>query len=245
VHPDHERSLSVVIPAYNEEACIEKCIVTLETVLRGVVSDFEIIVVNDGSRDRTEAILDEMRRSRPYLTAVHHDRNRGLGAGLRSGFARARKELTFYSDADLPFDFAELVRALRVLELKNADVVAGFRHDRTDEGLKRIVYSFAYNWLIRVLFGLRIRDVNFSFKLIRTDRLQAMDLRSEGSFIDAEMMVHADRQELFICQIGLDYFKRRYGQSNLSSLGTIATIIRELAGNYRRLRAITVRAITT
>jgi hypothetical protein len=104
--------------------------------------------------------------------------------------------------------------------------------------LKRIVYSFAYNWLIRVLFGVRVRDVNFSFKLIRTDRLQAMDLRSEGSFIDAEMMIHADRQELFICQIGIDYFKRRYGHSNLSSVGTILTILREMAAGYGRLRRV-------
>jgi glycosyltransferase involved in cell wall biosynthesis len=235
-------SLSVVIPAYDEEGYIEKCITTLETVLRDVTDDFEIIVVNDGSRDRTAAILQELARTRPYLIVVSHDRNRGLGAGLRSGFALASKRLTFYSDADLPFDFAELVRALRVMDLKNADVVAGFRHDRTDEGLKRIVYSFAYNWLIRMLFGLRIRDVNFSFKLFRTDRLHAMDLRSEGSFIDAEMLIHADRQELFICQIGVDYFKRRYGHSNLSSVGTIVKIVREMSSSYGRLRRVTAVA---
>lgn len=231
-------SLSVVIPAYNEEGYIEKCITTLETVLRGVTDDFEVIVVDDGSRDRTAAILEELGRARPYLVVVRHDRNRGLGAGLRSGFARARKHMTFYSDADLPFDFAELVRAIRVMEFKNADVVAGFRHDRTDEGLKRIVYSFVYNWLIRVLFGVKMRDVNFSFKLFRTDRLRAMDLRSEGSFIDAEMMVHADRQELFICQIGVDYFKRRYGNSSLSSVGTIVKIVQEMTREYGRLRRI-------
>lgn len=231
-------SLSVVIPAYNEEACIAECIASLETILREVTTDFEVIVVNDGSRDRTAAILEELGRSRPHLVTVHHDRNRGLGAGLRSGFARCRKSVTFYSDADLPFDFAELVRALRVMTFKDADVITGFRHDRSSEGLKRIVYTFAYNLLIRLLFGLRIRDVNFSFKLIRTDRLRLMDLRSEGSFIDAEMMIAADRLGLFICQIGVDYFKRRHGESQLSSLGTIATIVRELVRHYPRLRAI-------
>jgi glycosyltransferase involved in cell wall biosynthesis len=228
-------SLSVVIPAYNEEASIEKCITTLETVLHDITADFEIIVVDDGSQDRTAAILDELGRSRPHLMTIHHDHNRGLGAGLRSGFARCRKSVTFYSDADLPFDFAELVRALRVMQLKNADVVTGFRHDRTSEGLKRILYSFTYNWLIRLLFGLKIRDVNFSFKLLRTDRLHAMDLRSEGSFIDAEMMIYADRLGLFICQMGVDYFKRRHGSSNLSSVGTIVKIVREMARDYPRL----------
>lgn len=231
-------SLSVVIPAYNEEACIAECISTLETVLREVTTDFEVIVVNDGSRDRTAAILEELGRSRPHLVTVHHDRNRGLGAALRSGFSRSRKSVTFYSDADLPFDFVELVRALRVMEFKTADLITGFRHDRSSEGLKRIVYSFAYNLLIRLLFDLKIRDVNFSFKLIRTDRLHAMDLRSEGSFIDAEMMIFADRLGLFICQIGVDYFKRRHGDSQLSSVGTIAKIVQEMVRNYPRLRRI-------
>jgi glycosyltransferase involved in cell wall biosynthesis len=236
--PKDAESLSVVIPAYNEEGYIEQCITTLETVLREITADFEVIVVNDGSQDRTAAILEELGRSRPHLVAIHHDRNRGLGAGLRSGFSRARKRLTFYSDADLPFDFAELVRALRVMEFKHADVVTAFRHDRTDEGLKRIVYSFAYNWLIRALFGVRMRDVNFSFKLIRTDRLHAMDLRSEGSFIDAEMMISADRLGLFICQIGVDYFKRKHGNSQLSSVSTIVKILQEMVCSYPRLRKV-------
>lgn len=231
-------SLSVVIPAYNEEASIEQCVTTLETVLKGITTDFEVIVVDDGSQDRTAAILEELSRTRPHLVAIHHGRNRGLGAGLRSGFAHCHKSLTFYSDADLPFDFAELVRAIRVMDLKSADVIAGFRHDRTNEGLRRILYSFAYNWLIRILFGLKIRDVNFSFKLLRTDRLHAMDLRSEGSFIDAEMMVYADRLGLFICQMGVDYFKRRHGNSHLSSVWTIVKIVQELVRDYPRLRRV-------
>lgn len=232
------RSVSVVIPAYNEESYIEKCVTALESELSAIASNFEIIVVNDGSVDRTAEILERLRRSRPYLQVVHHDANRGLGRTLRSGFERCRKDVTFYSDADLPFDFFELGRALRVMDLKSADVIAGFRHDRTDEGLRRIVYSFAYNWLIRLVFGLRIRDVNFSFKLIRTAALQEMKLRSDGSFIDAEMLIKADRMGLFICQIGVDYFKRRYGQSNLSSPGTIAKIVREMAREYPTLAAI-------
>ena len=225
-------SLSVVIPAYNEESYIETCVDSLEAVLNATVSDFEVIVVNDGSQDKTAEILGRLQRSRPYLIAVHHEHNQGLGRALRSGFERCRKYVMLYSDADLPFDFAEIARALHVMEIKNADVVAGFRHDRTNEGLRRIVYSFAYNWLIRVLFGLRIRDVNFSFKLVRTAALRDMQLTSDGSFIDAEMMIKADRMGLFICQIGVDYFKRRYGNSNLSSVGTILKILWELKREY-------------
>ena len=231
-------SLSVVIPAYNEELYVEKCVASLEAVLNTTVSDFEIIVVNDGSGDKTAAILDAMQRSRPYLVTVHHERNQGLGRALRSGFERCRKDVMFYSDADLPFDFTELTRALRVMELKKADVVAGFRHDRTNEGFRRIVYSFTYNWLIRLVFGLRIKDINFSFKLVRTAALRDMQLASDGSFIDAEIMIKADRMGLFICQIGVDYFKRQHGHSNLSSVGTILKILREMRREYPALRRI-------
>src|SRR5258708_6002669 len=133
-------SLSVVIPAYNEESGIESCVTSLETVLKDISTAFEIIVVDDGSTDRTAAILESLKLSRPYLVVVHHERNHGLGQTLRSGFDQCRNDITFYSDADLPFDFFELGRAMRVMTLKNADLVVGFRHDRTDEGIRRILY---------------------------------------------------------------------------------------------------------
>src|SRR5438128_7276164 len=104
-------SLSIVIPAYSEEAYIEKCVTSLERVLEKLSDDYEIIVVDDGSRDATAGILERLQRTRPYLVVVHHDRNYGLGRTLRSGFDRCRKEHIFYSDADLPFDFAQLERA--------------------------------------------------------------------------------------------------------------------------------------
>jgi len=236
--PTRKRSISVVLPAYDEEACLERCVKSLEGVLAEIADDYEIVVVDDGSRDATPRILAELARSRPWLHVERHERNRGLGATLRTGFLACTKDLTFYSDADLPFDFHELRKALRVMELKEADLVTGFRHDRTSEGLLRILYSFTYNWLIRVLFGVRIKDINFSFKLVRTDVLRRLDLRSEGSFIDAEMMVKASRGGLTICQIGIDYLGRHEGRSHLSSPATILGILKELVGQFRSLRAI-------
>jgi glycosyltransferase involved in cell wall biosynthesis len=234
-------SLSVVIPAYNEEAYVERCITALESVLNDLAIEFEIIVVNDGSQDGTAAVLESLKGSHQHLIVVHHEKNHGLGHTLRSGFSRCAKTTTFYTDADLPFDFFELDRALRVMTFNGADVIAGFRHDRTNEGPRRTLYSFAYNVLIRAVFGLRIRDVNFSFKLIRTAALHEMQLRSDGSFIDAEMLITADRMGLFICQIGIDYFKRRFGRSNLSSLGTIRKILWEMCREYSTLVTIKPR----
>lgn len=233
------RSISIVIPAYNEEACIEKSVSYAESVMAGVTPDFEIVVVDDASRDRTKQILEQMQKSRPYLKVASHSVNRGLGGTLRTGFALCEKDITFYSDADLPFDFEELKKALRVMEIKDAGCVTGFRHDRTSEGFIRIVYSLCYNLLIRLLFGIEIRDVNFSFKLFKTKDLKRMQLKSEGSFIDAEMMVKADRMNLFLCQIGIDYFKRNTGQSSLSSPKTILYIFREMFALYPGLRRFT------
>ncbi len=231
-------SISVVLPAFNEEESLEKCVVALERELARLAGDFEIIVVDDGSTDGTADVLARLASARPYLVILRHERNRGLGQTLRTGFARCGKELVFYSDADLPFDFHELEKALRVREFKDADVVTGFRHDRTSEGFLRILYSFVYNLLVRVAFGLRVKDVNCSFKLLRNDVLRRLDLRSDGSFIDAEMMVRADRMGFAICQIGVDYFNRRHGRSHLTNLPTILKILREMARQYPALRRI-------
>lgn len=233
-------SISVVIPAYNEAECIEKCVVNLERSLKELELDFEIIVVNDASTDRTDQILEGLKASRPYLSVLHQQQNRGLGSALRKGFAQCQKEVSFYSDADLPFDFHELKKALRIMQLKDAHVIAGFRHDRTSEGWIRILYSLAYNVLVRLVYGLVIRDVNFSFKLIRTAVLQKMNLQSEGSFIDAEMMIKADRMRLFVCQIGIDYFKRRFGHSTLSDPKTIMKILKEMVVQYPGIAKIRV-----
>lgn len=229
-------SISVVIPAFNEEAYVEKCVVCLENELKSVCDDFEIIIVNDGSHDKTLPILEELKKSRPYVVIATHEKNRGLGGALKTGFALAQKEITFYSDCDLPFDFHELARALRIMKFKDADLITGFRHDRTSEGFIRIIYSIFYNLLIRLLFGVAVRDINFSFKLIKTEAQHEMNLQSEGSFIDAELIIKAHRMNLFICQIGIDYFKRKYGSSTLSSPLTIFKIIKEIFQQYMPIK---------
>jgi hypothetical protein len=117
-----------------------------------------------------------------------------------------------YSDADLPFDFKELARAVHLIEYQQADVLAAYRFDRTSEGLLRTLYTLVYSGLVRVLFGLRFRDVNFSFKLFRRPLLDRIELRSEGSFIDAEFLVRARNAGARIIQMGVDYFPRSEGR---------------------------------
>jgi hypothetical protein len=135
-------------------------------------------------------------------------------------------------DADLPFDPDVLGRAIRAMKLTRADVISGYRFDRTTEGVRRTLYTVLYNWMIRILFHISVRDVNFSFKLMRREVLETVQLRSEGSLIDAELIVKARNRGFVIQQIGLDYFPRVMGTSHLSSPAVIVKIFRELLTLY-------------
>jgi hypothetical protein len=149
-----------------------------------------------------------------------------------TGLDAATQELILYTDADLPCDFAELETACRLLRLHRADLVSAYRRRRTGEGPRRLVYSVAYNSLVRLVFALRIKDVNFAFKLMRRAVVERLDLVSEGSFIDAELLVRAQRSGFRIIQYGVDYYPRTRGTSTLSSWPTILHILRDLVHLY-------------
>jgi len=229
-------SLSVVIPMYNEEAYVDRAVAAATGVLEEMGGEWEIVIVDDASTDETARRAEALAAADARVRVIHNAVNRRLGGTLRAGYAAARKELIFYTDADLPVDLAQLPRAVRLLEYQQADLLAGYRFDRTSEGLHRALYTIGYHVLIRLLFGLRIRDVNFAFKLFRRTLLQTIALKSEGSFIDAELLLRARKAGAVMIQMGLDYFPRTRGPSKLSSLGVIAAILREMAGQWRELR---------
>jgi glycosyltransferase involved in cell wall biosynthesis len=229
-------SITVVFPMYNEEAYIRRAVAAARQVLEAELPDWEIVIVDDASTDATPALADALAREDPRVRVLHNPVNRQLGGALRAGYAAATKDLVFYTDADLPIDLRELPRAVRLLEYQEADVVAAYRFDRTSEGLVRAAYTFCYNQLIRTLFGLRVRDVNFAFKLFRRSVLQKFPLTSGGSFIDAEFLLRARKAGCPIIQIGLDYFPRTRGTSTLASVPVIFAILRDMAARWRELR---------
>ena len=221
---------------YNEEAYARRAVAAARAALETAIPDWEIVIVDDASTDGTAALADALAREDPRVRVVHNPRNRRLGGALRAGYAAATKDLVFYTDADLPVDLEVLPRAVRLLEYQQADIVAAYRFDRTSEGLVRAVYTFSYNHLIRTLFGLRVRDVNFAFKLFRRSVLEKFTLTSEGSFIDAEFLLRARKAGCVIIQIGLDYFPRTRGTSTLGSVPVIVDILRDMAARWRELR---------
>lgn len=226
--------LSFVVPMWNEEDYIGPVTEAVRQVGDAMVADgriagYQLVAVDDASTDRTPALADALAAEHPWFTAVHHPVNRGLGGAVRSGFAAATGNLICYTDADLPCALTEVKRAHQLMERTGCDIVSAWRRDRTAEGPRRAVYSFFYNRLVRLAFGLSLRDVNFAFKLVRREVLDAVTLSSEGSFIDAELLIRAHRQGFTIKQFGVDFFPRTRGVSTLSSGATIVKIVREMS----------------
>ena len=236
-------TLSIFFPMYNEEENILPAIdaaqvVCRELVERNEIASYELIVVNDASTDATGKIADELAAADPRIRVVHHPVNRKLGGAIKTGFAAATGDLVLYTDADLPFDMQELKKAVRIQRLYEVDIVSAYRLDRTTEGLTRALYTHVYNFLITTMFGVRFRDVNFAFKLCRRSIFDRIRLESEGSFIDAELIIRATRHGYRILQFGTDYFPRIRGESTLASSGVILTILREMRSLRRELGTI-------
>ena len=236
--------LSIFFPMWNEQEYIERALnaaraTCLELVSAGEVLDYELIVVDDASTDSTPQIADRIAASDTHVRVVHHPVNRKLGGSIKTGFGAATGDLVLYTDADLPFDFAELSKAIRIMRLYESDVVSAYRHDRTDEGSSRAIYTFFYNLLIRIMFGVKMRDINFAFKLCKRSIFEHIALKSEGSFIDAELVIRAKKLGFTVTQFGVDYFPRTRGVSTLSSPAIIIKILREMRELRTELLRIT------
>ena len=232
--PKPPTSVSLVIPMYNEELSIDHAIDCAVDALE--TFDYEIVIVDDASTDRSAEIVRGRMAENPRIRLLQHEVNRKLGGALKTGYGAATKEVVVYMDADLPFDPRVIGRAVRALHVTRADMIAGYRLDRTTEGFKRTVYSYLYNTLIGLLFGWPHRDINFSFKLMRREVLEAVELKAEGSLIDAELIVKARNLGFVIQQLGLDYFPRSQGTSTLSSPAVILKIFRELVQLYPEMK---------
>ena len=229
--PEKRYSISVFLPAYTEEENIERAVRSTVEVLRDIGNDWEVLVVNDASRDNTGEIAERLSREIPGVRVIHHPENTRLGGALRTGFANSSRDLVFYTDADNPIDMNDLRWAVPMME--EVDFITGYRLNR-DEPIHRKIYSRCYNWLIRLIFGLKVRDVNFSFKLIKQEVLRKVKLHSQGSFIDAELLIEARKHGYRIKEVGVRYFPRTRGESTLASPGVIFKILQEMWIYYRR-----------
>jgi len=244
-------TLTLMFPMWNEEEMIHRTVgAARETgedlIASGDIGDYEILLVDDASTDATGKIADELAARNPRVRVVHHAQNRKLGGSVRTGLNEASGDLVLYTDADMPFDLADLGKALRLMRVYDADIVSAYRFDRTGEGALRALYSYVYNSLVKIILGLRIRDVNFAFKLVRKNVINHIELESEGSLIDVELLAKAQRLGFHIIQFGVDYFPRDRGTSTLSSPAVIVNIVKELSHllpSMRRVERLPDRAL--
>ncbi|MGA7992416.1 MAG: glycosyltransferase family 2 protein [Thermoanaerobaculia bacterium] len=231
------RTVSLVVPMFNEERSVGRLLDVAIPALGEHATAWEVVLVDDASTDETLVLAGERAAREPRIRILRHARNRGLGGALRTGFEAARYEWILYSDCDLPWDFAETGRLFRAAEITGADFISAYRHDRTGEGAVRSLYSFLYNGLVHAVFGIVLRDVNFSCKLFRRALLAGLELKSEGSFVDVELLARCAARGAAIQQIGLDYFPRTRGISTLSSPRVVLQILREMAALAPDIRA--------
>jgi glycosyltransferase involved in cell wall biosynthesis len=244
-------TLTLMFPMWNEEEMIHRTVSAAsetgdDLVASGDIGDYEILLVDDASTDATGKLADDLAATNPRVRVVHHAMNRKLGGSVRTGLTEAKGDLVLYTDADMPFDLADLGKALRLMRVYDADIVSAYRFDRTGEGGVRALYSYVYNTLVKLLLRLKIRDVNFAFKLLRKNVIQHVELQSEGSLIDVELLAKAQRLGFHIIQFGVDYFPRDRGTSTLGSPAVIVKIVKELTHllpSMRRVERLPDRAL--
>lgn len=234
--------ISIVYPMYNEEDNIHQAVAMAQRELdKAADGDYEIVIVNDASTDRTGEIAQQLAGRDPRIKVVHHLMNRKLGGSIRTGLANSSGDIVIYMDADIPCDLAHIHQALP--KLASADVVVGYRTNR-HEGVLRWLYTRTYNFLVRILVKVSVRDVNCPFKLFTRPVVKAMDLRSEGSFIDAEMLAEARRLGFAIEQIPVEFIPRQAGESTLARPGVVIKIVQEFVQYlFRRKEAVRERRI--
>ena len=208
------KELSVFFPAYNEESNIEQTITKALAILPIVAKKWEIIVVNDGSTDKTREVVEGLIKKDKRIRMITHSPNRGYGAALKSGLYNSQYEWISYTDADGQFDFNEITRLIEKQREANADIVAGF-YQRRKVPVYRIWGSKFWELLVRIIFGLKIKDIDCGFKLLRKDVIAKIPkLEAErGPFISSEYLIKAKRVGFKIVQIGVKHLPRQAGKA--------------------------------
>jgi glycosyltransferase involved in cell wall biosynthesis len=211
--------VSVFFPALNDSGTIASMVIRAVQAASALTPNYEVIVVNDGSTDATAAIVDELARTYPNVRAVHHPVNRGYGGALQSGFRTATKDLIFYTDGDAQYDPAELA-VLWNRMTPDADLVNGYKIDRSDP-LHRIIIGRLYHHIVSILFGLKVRDVDCDFRLMRRSIFDRVRLEKTSGVICLEMMKKIQDAGFRIVEVPVHHYHRAFGRSQFFNVRRI------------------------
>ncbi len=227
-------SISAFFPAYNDAGTIPSMVLTVLLTLREITDDYEVIVINDGSKDHTGILLDELASMYPNeVRVVHHVKNRGYGGALRSGFAAARKEWIFYTDGDAQYDPREL-KNLVALVSDDVDLVNGWKITRQDP-LHRIIIGRIYQYMVKFLFSLKLKDVDCDFRLMRRAIFDKVQLESDSGVICVELMKKVQDAGFRLKETPVNHYHRAYGKSQFFNFRRLVRVARDLVALWIEL----------
>jgi glycosyltransferase involved in cell wall biosynthesis len=218
-------SLSIILPAHNEEVVIGETVRSVRDTVSAWTQDFEIIIVNDGSKDRTREIVESLVADDARIRLINHAQNQGYGAALVSGFAAITKELAFFMDSDGQFDIHDLERFFPLID--TYDAVLGYRIQRQDAWMRKL-NAWGWKMLVRLVFGLRVRDIDCAFKLYRSAFFRTCRLETRGAMINTEILYKFTQAGYTYTEVGVHHLPRRGGQATGARPAVILRAFREL-----------------
>jgi glycosyltransferase involved in cell wall biosynthesis len=229
-----EGKLSLILPAHNEEPNLRPVVERAQAVLPVQCQDYEIIIVNDGSHDRTGEIAASLATADPeHVKVVTHPRNRGYGAALTSGFTAASGDYLMFMDSDRQFDIGDIERLVPFVGVY--DIVAGYRIKRNDPWF-RFAIGYTFNAIVTVLFGVMLRDIDCGFKIFRAELLKDMQLTSPGALINTEIHAKANRQGATLVEVGVNHYARLIGEQSGASIKVIVRAMGETIKLWWRMQ---------
>lgn len=229
--------LSVFLPAYNEEANLERTVKNVTENLKKNVLEWEIVIVNDGSKDKTGEIAQKLSKSNKNISVITHDPNRGYGAAFKSGLYGCKYPWISFIDSDGQFDFKEISRFIKTQEKTNADLVIGYYLGRKVSALRKLNTKL-WQIIVFILFGLNVRDIDCGFKLISKKVVDTIPkLESErGAFISSEFLIKAQKAKFKIVEIGVQHYPRKFGEATGAKLNVIVQSFIDLFKLWRKIR---------
>jgi glycosyltransferase involved in cell wall biosynthesis len=230
-------SVSFILPAWNEEENIVQALESTAAAARRHCSDFEIVVVDDGSTDGTVHLVEALQLTYPTLRLIRHETNRGYGEALHTGFSACQLEYVFFTDADNQFDMDEL--PLLLAGTAHSDIVAGYRRVRRDPKM-RLLNAWLWNRLVRLLFYVPVRDIDCAFKLFKRSAIANIEIESRGAMINTEIMVKLARAGWRIVEVGVTHRPRQGGEPQGARLRVIARAFAEVARMYPHLSSLSL-----
>ncbi|MEK7533814.1 MAG: glycosyltransferase family 2 protein [Patescibacteria group bacterium] len=230
------KSLSIFFPAYNDAKSIEELINKANMVAQKITKDYEIIVINDGSKDHTKNILEKLQKTYKKLKVIHHSENLGYGAALSAGFKNSNKEWIFYTDGDGQYDPKDLSLLIKNIN-PNTDVVNGYKLRRADNFIRKIL-GYLYNSFLHLLYPIPIKDVDCDFRLIRRSKIKDIKLNNSGGSVCLELILKLQENRARFIEVGVHHYERMHGHSEFFNVKNVFNLVIQTCVLYVRYRIL-------